>query len=61
MLASYREQDFEGALRHIDMCRRMDTEDRLGDYYMVMSLRVRDFMTQSPGDNWDGIYTASGK
>jgi adenylate cyclase len=60
-LAAYRARDFEGALRHLKACRNLDVADRLGDYYMVFELRIADFQKNTPPQNWDGVYAATGK
>lgn len=58
---AYRAGHFVDALGHIKACRTMDGEDRLGDYYMVMELRIKDFQKNTPPQNWDGVYAATGK
>ncbi|HEY8963919.1 MAG TPA: adenylate/guanylate cyclase domain-containing protein [Alphaproteobacteria bacterium] len=60
-LHAYRNAEFDDALGHIKSCRAMDREDRLGDYYMVMEMRIKDFQKNTPPQNWDGVYAATGK
>lgn len=60
-LSSYRAGKFDEALAHINTCRTMDKDDRLGDYYMVMELRIQEFQKTPPQQNWGGIYAATGK
>lgn len=60
-LSAYRKGDFDKALHHLKACRAMDTNDRLGDYYMVFDLRIQSFLKNPPSQDWDGVYSATGK
>ena len=60
-LQSYRAAQFDDALALIKSCRAKDADDHLGDYYMVMELRIREFQKNAPPQNWDGVYMATGK
>lgn len=60
-LKAYREKYFDDALRYIRTCRGLDEADALGDYYMVFEMRISDFLRNPPPDDWDGVYTATGK
>jgi adenylate cyclase len=60
-LQAYRGGRFDDALGHIKSCRALDAGDRLGDYYMVMELRIRVFQKNPPPQSWDGVYTATSK
>ncbi len=59
-LKSYRAQDWEGALRQIEMCESIDLEG-LRKYYTVMRERIADAKTTPPVSGWDGVYIAQNK
>ncbi|MBU6234857.1 MAG: adenylate/guanylate cyclase domain-containing protein [Alphaproteobacteria bacterium] len=60
-LEAYRARAFDKAQAFIKTCRAMDTQDMLGDYYMVFEMRIADFTRNMPPSDWDGVYTATGK
>ena len=60
-LKAYRVRDFAAARAHMATCRTLDTEDVLGDYYMVFEMRIKDFEITPPPHDWDGVYTALDK
>lgn len=60
-LTAYRKADFARALELLHTCRTLDTEDALGDYYMVFEMRISAFLKNPPSHEWDGVYTATDK
>ena len=61
-LAAYREQRWEEALRLMEACLQLDTErTRLRIFYRVYRDRIAAYQTQSPGQDWDGMFIATGK
>ncbi len=62
MLEFYRTQDWEAALAKIEVLKEDPAiENELGGYYQVMSDRITAYQLSPPGDNWDGVFTATEK
>ena len=63
MLASYRGQDWASAFSALGMLRELDDGLNLGldDYLFIYETRIAEFRANPPGQNWDGVYTATSK
>lgn len=59
-LKAYRAQDWEGALRQIEVCEAIDLAG-LRKYYTVMRERIVNAKTTPPVSGWDGVYIAQSK
>ncbi len=60
MLAHYRAANFEAATRQIAECRRL-SDGQMDGVYDLYQKRIREFQKTPPGDDWDGVYTATSK
>ena len=68
MLAAYRDQDWDGAERSIAKCRELyfegmtvDPDSALRIFYDVYAERVAEYRAAPPGEDWDGVFTATSK
>ncbi len=59
MLKTYRAQEWDVAEQHIETCRGLAPE--LEGLYGLYDERIATYRTQSPGSDWDGVYTATSK
>lgn len=61
MLSAYTEQRWDDALGLLDACRGLMGDKDLTVLYDLYEERVRDFMENPPGPDWDGVYVATSK
>jgi adenylate cyclase len=61
MIAAYREQHWDEAMRQLAACREVDTDGRLGEFYNLYEERIEMYMTAPPGPDWDGVFVATTK
>lgn len=63
MLQSYRKLDWESSFAAIELMEELG--EKLGltldDYLLIYETRITEFQVNSPGTNWDGVYTATSK
>jgi adenylate cyclase len=57
-LSAYRSQDFVGAVERFTAIERANPADKLTQIYLD---RCREFLANSPGSDWDGVYTMKTK
>ena len=60
MLAAYRAQFWDEAVKRIAEC-RVAGGGRLGAYYDLYAERIGEFRAEPPGKDWDGVYRAETK
>ncbi len=60
MLAAYRAQSWDEAVKRIAEC-RVAGGGRLGAYYDLYAERIGEFVAEPPGKDWDGVYRAETK
>lgn len=60
-LDAYRGQDFKMAMEWINECQQNEFGKLLIGYYRVMLARMKDFQTNKPPQDWDGVYVATTK
>ncbi len=61
LLAAYRVQDWENALRLIAACREIAPGGGVEHLYDLYERRVKEYVLSSPGADWDGVYAATSK
>ncbi len=59
MISSYRKQDWDRVEELLAECRKL--EPALGKLYDLYEGRMKAYRAQPPGDNWDGVFTATTK
>ena len=59
MLRTYREQNWDGAHRLIEVCRQFDK--RLEVLYEMYDDRITQYLKEPPGKDWDGVFIATTK
>ena len=58
MLAAYRAQGWDEALRRLAACENLGGSLRLTKLYRLYEQRVEAYRAAPPGESWDGAYTA---
>ncbi len=60
MLARYREQAWDACQALIDLCREQ-AKGKLDKLYDLYEERMADYKVSPPGEDWDGVFTATSK
>ncbi len=61
MLARFRKQQWDEALKLIDRCRKIANGFDLGGLYDMYVERIEAYRADPPGADWDGVYEAESK
>jgi adenylate cyclase len=61
MLASYRKQDWDGALELIDGCRKIGNGFDVAGLYEMYVERIEMYRADPPPADWEGVYEAESK
>jgi adenylate cyclase len=62
MLRAYRRQEWDRAEARLRDCRALlEDHGDLGRYYALIDRRIANFRRDPPGEDWDGVYRATGK
>jgi adenylate cyclase len=61
MLAAYRKQDWDGALKLIERCRQADIGFNVGGLYDMYAERIASYRANPPPPDWHGVYDAESK
>jgi adenylate cyclase len=59
MLDAYRAQDWDKASAKLEACKNLWPD--LDGFYALYEERIAEFRANPPGDDWDGVYTATTK
>ena len=59
-LLNYRAGKFKDARKHLSDC-RLHSEYPLDKAYDVYEERIEDLLKNPPGEEWDGVFTATSK
>jgi len=61
MLASFRKQQWDEALKLIDLCRKVADGFEVAGLYDMYMERIETYRADPPGPDWDGVYEAESK
>ena len=61
MIAAYRAQQWEAAMRALATARSHNPGLELGGFYDLVEERITEFSENPPGPDWDAVYEASSK
>ena len=61
LLEAFRGQDWQGARRHLALCRELSGEYGLARLYDAYQARIAGFEREPPGPGWDGVFDAETK
>jgi adenylate cyclase len=61
MLACYRKQQWDDALRLIDGCRKLANGFTVAGLYDMYVERIEAYRAEPPPPDWDGVYEAESK
>ena len=60
-LAAYRQQEWAKARDIMHRCTELGAPFHIEHYYEIFGERIAEYEKNPPGDNWDGVYTATSK
>jgi adenylate cyclase len=60
MLTAYRQTNWSGAMACLDELRQVDNGS-MARYAQLMISRIKEYKRNPPGEDWDGVYTATSK
>jgi adenylate cyclase len=60
MIQSYRRQDWQNALQHLERCRDIAPPLMMG-LYQLYEERIASYLEAPPPVDWDGVYVALSK